>query len=152
VGAIQITTTLEPFGPATALILTDEQVAALGGGKRAPVRVTIENRSARMRLAVMGGQNCIGISKANRAALGVEIGDTVMAVIELDEAPREVELPSELVEALAADPPARRRFEALAFTHRREYAQWVAEAKRLETRQRRAAETLRRVRSGQTRS
>jgi len=75
-----------------------------------------------------------------------------MAVIELDEAPREVELPSELVEALAADPPARRRFEALAFTHRREYAQWVAEAKRLETRQRRAAETLRRVRSGQTRS
>ncbi|MEI2641462.1 MAG: YdeI/OmpD-associated family protein [Candidatus Nanopelagicales bacterium] len=100
----------------------------------------------------MGGQNCIGISKANRAALGVEIGDTVIALIELDEAPREVELPPELKEALAADPQAGRSFEALAFTHRREYAQWVAEAKRPETRQRRVAETLRRVRSSQTRS
>ncbi len=147
-----MTTTLEPFGPATALILTDEQLEELGGGKRAPVRVTIEGRSARLRLAVMGGQNCIGISKANRAALGVEIGDTVSTLIELDEEPREVEMPPALVEALAADPQARRSFEALAFTHRKEYAQWVAEAKRDETRQRRIAETLRRVRAGQTRS
>ncbi|HHU11157.1 MAG TPA: 2-isopropylmalate synthase, partial [Intrasporangiaceae bacterium] len=30
-GALEITTTLEPFGPATAIILTDEQVADLGG-------------------------------------------------------------------------------------------------------------------------
>ncbi len=147
-----MTTTLEPFGPATALILTDEQVEELGGGKRAPVRMTIGNRSARMRLAVMGGQNCIGISKANRAALGVEIGDTVSTLIELDEEPREVAMPPALVEALSADPQARRSFEALAFTHRKEYAQWVAEAKRDETRQRRIAETLRRVRAGQTRS
>jgi len=147
VGALQITATLDPFGPATALILNDEQVAELGGGRRAPVRVSIGDRSARMRLAVMGGQNCIGISKANRAALGVEIGDTVSALIELDEAPREVEMPTALSEALAADPQARRSFEALAFTHRKEYAQWVADAKRDETRQRRVAETLRRIRS-----
>ncbi len=146
-GALQITATLDPFGPATALILNDEQVAELGGGRRAPVRVSIGDRSARMRLAVMGGQNCIGISKANRAALGVEIGDTVSALIELDEAPREVEMPTALSEALAADPQARRSFEALAFTHRKEYAQWVADAKRDETRQRRVAETLRRIRS-----
>ena len=38
---LQISTVLEPVGPATALELTDAQVAELGGGKRAPVRVTI---------------------------------------------------------------------------------------------------------------
>lgn len=151
-GAVQITTTLEPYGPATAIRLTDEQVEELGGGKRAAVQVRIGEECARLRLAVMGGENCIGISKANRAALGVEIGDTVTALIELDEAPREVELPTELVEALAADPEVRQRFEALAFSHRKEFARWVGEAKREQTRQRRVAETLRMVRSGQTRT
>lgn len=150
--AVEISTALEPFGPATALFLSDEQVEELGGGKRAPVRVTIEGRSARLRLAVMDGRNCIGISKANRAALGVDLGDTVTAVIELDEAPREVELLPELVEALGTDSEAKARFEALAFTHRKEFARWVSEAKRAETKERRVAETLRMVRSGQTRS
>lgn len=133
-------------------MLTDEQVEQLGGGKRAAVRVGIGDRSARLRLAVMGGENCIGISKANRDALGVQIGDTVDAVVELDDAPREVELPQELVEALAGDAEVTERFEALAYSHRKEFARWVGEAKREETRQRRVAETLRMVRSGQTRT
>lgn len=150
--SLQITTTLEPSGPATAIILTDEQVDELGGGKRAAVRVRIGDRSARLRLAVMGGENCIGISKASRAALGVEIGDTVTAHVELDEAPREVELPPELVEALAVDPETKAKFEALAFSHRKEFARWVGEAKREETKARRVAETIRMVHSGQTRS
>ena len=118
-GDLTITTTLEPFGPATAIILTDDQVAALGAGKRAPVRVTIDGHSARLRLAVMGGQNCVGISKANRAELGVDIGDTVTALIEVDDTPREVEVPAALAEALAADPVAAQAFEKLAFTHRK---------------------------------
>lgn len=67
--------------PTTAIELGDDQVATLGGGKRAAVLVTIGERSARLRLAVMGGQNLIGISKANRAALGVEIGDEIEASI-----------------------------------------------------------------------
>ena len=38
---LQISTVLRPVGPATALELTDAQVAELGGGRRAAVRVTI---------------------------------------------------------------------------------------------------------------
>ncbi|MDP9269975.1 MAG: YdeI/OmpD-associated family protein [Chloroflexota bacterium] len=37
-------------------------------------------------------------------------------------------------------------FERLSFSHRREYATWVAEAKRPETRARRVDETVRRLR------
>lgn len=147
-GDLTITTTLEPFGPATAIILTDDQVAALG----APVRVTIDGHSARLRLAVMGGQNCVGISKANRAELGVDIGDTVTALIEVDDTPREVEVPAALAEALAADPVAAQAFEKLAFTHRKEYAVWVAEAKREETRERRVGQALEMLKAGKTRS
>lgn len=150
-GDLTITTTLEPFGPATAIILTDEQVAELGGGKRAPLLVTIDGRSARLRLAVMGGVNCVGISKANRADLGVDIGDQVTAHVALDVAPREVDVPPELAAALSADPVAAQAFEKLAFTHRKEYAVWVAGAKRDETRDRRVNQAIEMLRAGKTR-
>ncbi|MDO5502504.1 MAG: YdeI/OmpD-associated family protein [Actinomycetia bacterium] len=150
--ALEKTVTLEPFGPATAIILTDEEVADLGGGRRAPVRVTVDGHTVRMRVAVMGGLNCIGISKANRAELGVQIGDEITALIELDETPREVEVPADLAVALGQDPEAARAFAGLAFTHRKEFAQWVGDAKREDTRTRRVAQTLEMLRSGQTRS
>ncbi|MBK9723569.1 MAG: YdeI/OmpD-associated family protein [Candidatus Lutibacillus vidarii] len=143
---------LDPFGPAAAIVLSDDEVAALGGGKRAAVRVTIDGRSARLRLAVMGGQNVIGLSKAARAELGVETGAEVTAQIALDEAPREVEVPEELAVALAGDPEAGAAYQRLAFTHRKEYAVWVAEAKRPQTRTRRVEQALAMLKDGRTRS
>ncbi|MFC8681676.1 YdeI/OmpD-associated family protein [Microbacterium ureisolvens] len=135
---LQIRTVLEPFGPATAIELTDDQVAELGGGKRAAVVVGIGGRTARVRLAVMDGRNVIGLSKAVRAQLGVDIGDEVEATVDLDTAEREVEVPAELASALAAA-GARAAFDALSFSRRKELARGVAEAKRPETRERRVA-------------
>lgn len=129
---------LKPQGPATAIVLTDAQVEALGGGKRAAVIVTIGKKTARLRLAVMGGQNMIGISKANRAELGVEIGDTVDATIELDTAARTVELPDDAAKALAKA-KLRTKFDALAFTHQKEHVRAITEAKKPETRTKRIA-------------
>jgi hypothetical protein len=140
--ALQIHTVLEPVGPATAIELTDDQVVELGGGKRPPVRVTIGDRTARLRLAVMGGRNLIGLSKAARVELAVEIGDEITATIELDAAERVVEVPPDLAAALAAEPPLRTAFEALSFTHRKEHVRAITEAKRPETRARRVAATL----------
>ena len=139
---LHIHTTLEPHGPATAIELSDAQVEQLGGGKRAAVLVTIGERSARLRLAVMGGANLIGISKANRAALGVEIGDEIDADIELDHAPREIEVPADLAEALGSVHGAREAFEKLPYTHRKEHVQAILEAKKPETRARRISATL----------
>ncbi|WP_290058259.1 YdeI/OmpD-associated family protein [Amycolatopsis solani] len=56
------------------------------------------------------------------------------------------EVPGELAAALAADPDAAAAFEALPPSHRREYAQWVAEAKKPETRVSRAGKTVARLR------
>ncbi|MCD6640585.1 MAG: YdeI/OmpD-associated family protein [Nocardioides sp.] len=152
-GALHLSrATLEPFGPAGAFLLGDDQVAELGGGRRAAVVVTVGDASVRVRLSVMGGENCIGLSKANRAALGVEVGDVVDAVVSLDEEPREVDVPPELAAVLAAEPEARARYDALAYTHRKEFATWVAEARRQATRDRRAAQTLDMLREGRTRS
>jgi uncharacterized protein YdeI (YjbR/CyaY-like superfamily) len=133
---LQIRTVLAPMGPATAIELTDAQVAELGGGKRAAVVVGIGGRTARVRLAVMDGRNLIGLSKAVRAGLGVEIGDEVDATVELDIAEREVDMPTDLAAALDAA-GTRAAFDALSFSRRKELARGVAEAKRPETRERR---------------
>ncbi|UOQ61160.1 YdeI/OmpD-associated family protein [Leucobacter rhizosphaerae] len=145
--ALHLETTLLAQGPATAIELTDDQVAALGGGTRAAVIVTIGGRTARLRLGVMGGKNLIGLSKASRAELGVEIGDTVSADIELDSAPREIQVPEDLAAALDADPRVRAAFDALAPSHRKEHVRAVVEAKRSETRARRIASTVETVRA-----
>jgi uncharacterized protein YdeI (YjbR/CyaY-like superfamily) len=57
----------------------------------------------------------------------------------------EPDLPRELVAALTAAPDARERFDELAPSHRREYVRWVAEARREDTRERRAAQTVMRL-------
>lgn len=137
--ALHIHTVLAPFGPATAIDLTDAQVEELGGGKRAAVVVDIGGRTARVRLGVMDGRNVIGLSKAVRAQLGVDIGDEVDATISLDTAEREVDVPSDLAAALDAAAGVRAAFEALSYSRRKELARGVAEAKRPETRERRIA-------------
>ena len=142
---LRVETTLPANGPATAIELTDAQVEALGGGKRAAVVVTIDGNSARLRLGVMGGKNLIGMSKAARAELGVEIGDTVSADIDLDTAAREIEVPADLAAALDADPRVRAAFDALAPSHRKEHVRAVVEAKQAATRERRIAAAVAKI-------
>ncbi len=139
--SLQLRTTLRPRGPAAAVVLTDEQVEQLGGGLRAPVRVTIGDRSVTARLGRMGGENLVGLSKAARASLGVEIEDEVDVEIVLDEAPREVEVPTTLAEAIDAA-GLRSAWDALAPSRRKEHARSVAEAKQDATRERRVAKIL----------
>lgn len=55
------------------------------------------------------------------------------------------EIPPELLAALEGNPPARALFERMPPSHRREYAQHVAEAKKEETRRRRAQAAITRI-------
>jgi hypothetical protein len=134
-------------------VLDDESVAAVGeGAKRFPVVATVNGYTWRTTVARMRGEFLVGLSRAVREEAGVEAGDTVEVSLELDTAPREVAVPQALVDALAADSEARAAFERLAYTHRKEYARWIDEAKREETRERRVAKALEMLRQGKTRS
>ena len=121
---------------------------ALWGEARPPVAGTVNGVPFRSRLAVYGGKTILGLTNAFRAQAGIVPGDEVEVVIDRDDAPREVEVPPELAAALAADATAAAAFDALSFTHRREYAEWIAEAKREETRARRAARAVEMLRDG----
>jgi hypothetical protein len=148
-----LTTTLVSRGPAAAVVLDDEQVAVVGeGAKRFPVVATVNGHTWRTSVARMGGEFLVGLNRAVRQEAGVEAGDTVDVELALDTAPREVEVPQALADALAADDEAREAFDRLAYTHRKEYARWIEEAKRDETRRRRLAQALEMLRQGKTRS
>jgi uncharacterized protein YdeI (YjbR/CyaY-like superfamily) len=149
---LRMKATLEPRGPAGAFLLTDEQVTVVGGGRKAfPVRVSINGRTLSLRLARMGGENMIGLSKAARAEADVELGSSYEVEIALDEGERVVEVPDDLTAALAADPKAQSAFGALSYTHRKEFVRWVEEAKKEETRAQRVGKTVEMIRAGRTR-
>ena len=151
-GSIKFTTTLEPRGPAAAIVLDDDQVAAVGeGAKRFPVVATVNGHTWRTTVTRMRGEFLVGLNREVRQSAGAEAGDEVTVELELDMAPREVEVPKPLADALAGDAEARAAFERLSYTHRKEYARWIAEAKKDETRERRVAQAVEMVRAGKTR-
>ena len=147
-GAIRLTTTLQKRGPAAAVVLDDEQAREIGeGAKRFPVAATINGYTWRTTVVRMGGEFLLGMNKEVRAGARAEAGDTVEVAIELDTAPREVEIPEALASALANAPEAMTAFEALSFTRRKEYARAVEDAKKPETRDRRVAQTIEKLRA-----
>ena len=152
-GAIRLSAALVSRGPAAAVVLDDEQVAQVGeGAKRFPVVATVNDCTWRTTIMRMRGEFLLGLNRAVREEAGVEAGDTVDVKLELDTAPREVEVPEPLAKALAADPDARAGFDRLSYTHRKEYARWIDEAKREETRERRVAQAREMLRQGKARS
>jgi hypothetical protein len=141
------TTVLLGGKTATGLPVPAEVVEALDAGRQPKVHVTIGGHTYRSTVAVRGGQFLIPLSAENRTAAGVAAGDEVEVELTLDTAPREVEVPADLAEALAADPAARKVFDGLPFTHRKEYVRWIEEAKKPETRVNRVAKTLEKLRA-----
>lgn len=117
-------------------------IEELGGGGRIKVKATFDGISYRGSIVRMGGESILGLLKDIREALGKSPGDEILVTVELDLEERDVEIPPELEELLGASPEARRAFDALSYSHRREHAMHVAGAKKPETRQRRAAKTI----------
>jgi hypothetical protein len=123
-------------------------VPAVFGKARAPVRGTINGHPFRSTVAVYGGRSYLPVNRALRQAAGVAAGDAVVIELEADDRPRTVDPPPDLAAALAADPGARAAFDGLSFTHQREYAQWVAEAKRQATRRPPVEQAVQMLRDG----
>jgi hypothetical protein len=136
VASARFETTIGSEGSGT-FIAVPLDVPEVFGRVRAPVLVTVNGHAWRSTVMRYGERYCLPLAKANRDAAGVAAGDTVSVTLESDDAPRTVEIPDDLAAALDAAPGARAAFDARSFSHRREWVEWVSEAKRAETRERR---------------
>lgn len=121
---------------ATGLEVPEKIIAALGPGKKHKVTVGINGHTYRSTVAVYSGRYFLPLAKEHRDAAGVKANDKVEVMLELDTAPREVEVPKDFAAALKKAGLAK-DFAALAFTHRKEHVRAIEEAKAPETRLRR---------------
>ncbi len=119
------------------------------GSKRVPVCATIDGEPYRGTLVRMGGDcHMLIVLKEIRQRIGKQPGDEVEVMVQEDREPRVVEVPAELREALRSNPKAQSFFDALSYTHQREYVRWIAEAKREQTRANRITRTVEMLTSG----
>ena len=120
---------------------------SLGAGKRPPVRVTINGHTYRTSVGSMGGRFLVSCSVENRQAAGVAAGETVDVEVELDDQPREVDLPKDFVQALEPEPAARLFFDGLSYSERRWFVLGIEGAKTAETRHRRIVAAVGRLKA-----
>ena len=128
-------------------IVFDFDVRAVFGKVRFPAKVTIDGVVLRTTIFHMGGEYCVVVRREIREAVGKGEGDRVHVVVEQDTEERTVAAPPAFVAALRKA-GLRERFGALSYTHRKEYVQWIAEAKREETRARRLAKAVALLKAG----
>ena len=117
------------------------------GKVRAPVKVTVNGYTFRTTIAAMGGPPCVGIRTSYLAEAGLQGGEKIHVRVALDDEPRVVTPPADLVKALKAAPAAWDRWRELSYTHQREHAEAVEGAKKPETRARRVAKAVEMVRA-----
>lgn len=134
---------------ATGIRVPEEIVEALGGGNRPRVRVTLAGYGYQTTVGRMRGEFLFPVSAALREQAGVAAGEEVEVGIELDTAPRELEIPAELAAALDGNATAREAFERLSYSNKKRHALAVEGAKTEETRQRRLAKILDELRTQQ---
>jgi hypothetical protein len=136
------TTVLQAAGlKATGLPVPDDVITSLGTSKKPAVVVQIGDYSYRSSVGSRGGGYLVPLSAEHRTALGLAAGDEVEVTLELDLAPRTVEVPDDLSTALTAA-GARSAFDALSPSKQKAIVDQVESAKTEETRTRRIATSV----------
>jgi len=123
-------------GNHASLEIPDENLAEIGGNKRAPLKITINGYTYQSTATGVGGKCMVVFPMRDREAAGVKAGDLVTVVLELDDGYRQVDVPAALREALAANNLGE-AFHNLTYSKRKEFARQVSDAKAEATRVRR---------------
>jgi Bacteriocin-protection, YdeI or OmpD-Associated/Domain of unknown function (DUF1905) len=118
------------------------------GKSRIPVTGTINGFKFRTTVCPMRGEYFVCVNRHLREGGNCGVGDTVKIVMEPDTAPRIVEAPPDLKKALKTNPAAQSAWDGYSYTHHKEFAQWITEAKRPETRARRLEKAVEMLAAG----
>jgi hypothetical protein len=129
------TWTYAPVPPEVELLLGERGLIKVKG--------TVNGVPVQSSLMPQGdGSHYIVINKSIREKAGVKAGDPVKLELELDATERQIEIPDDLKQLLDKNPPASLAFNALSYSHRKEYVDYINAAKRADTHSRRLEKIL----------
>ena len=135
-------------GTGTFVVVPRRLNVELGLKGRPKIQAMIAGHPYRGSLMPMGdGTYCLGVLKSIQQAAGVKRGDTITVELELDTAPRTVDVPQDLAQLLAKDRKAQAAWVKLSYTNKKEIARSLEEAKQPATRERRLDAALQRLRA-----
>jgi hypothetical protein len=141
-------TTIIQEGNNTGIEVPEDAIEKLASGKRVPVKITLNGFSYRSTITVMGGRYLIPLSAERRTSANVKGGDKLQITLELDTAPREVEIPAEFKKALDKEKKALAFFDSLSYSGKLKYVLPIGQAKTEETRQRRIEKAISDLKAG----
>jgi hypothetical protein len=137
------TTLLASGGNNVGIVVPEDVVAAFDRGRRVPVVVTIDGGyQYRSTIASMNGRSLISFNAETRKATGRGAGDEVDVRLDVDDAPRVVEVPDDLAAELARDDAAKAAWDELSYSRQRAHAESITGAKAAATRAKRVAKVL----------
>jgi hypothetical protein len=145
------TTLLQNSKTATGFQVPDDVMSGLAAGKAPKVLATINGHTWRTSVATVNGGPMVGVNADVRAATGVRGGDEIEVDLQLDTAPRTIDVPADLAAALDAEPAARRTFDGLSYSNQRFWVEPIDGAKSDDTRQRRIEKAVSTLREGRPR-
>jgi Bacteriocin-protection, YdeI or OmpD-Associated/Domain of unknown function (DUF1905) len=136
----------DPTGAGTFVLVPRAIEKKLGLKGRPKIQAVIAGHPYRGSLMPTPEGFCLGVLKAIQQSAGVSRGDRITVELEIDTAPRVIEPSADLARALAKDKKAATAWEKLSYTNKREIAMSLEEAKKPETRARRLAAAVERLR------
>ena len=142
------TTLLAAGKTATGIEVPASVVQSFGSSKRPAVKITINGYGYRSTVAVMAGKFMLPVSAEHRAGAKIAAGETVDVTLELDAAPRVLEVPQDFLDVLAVDAAAKTFFESLSYSNKRRFVLSIEAAKSAETRARRVTKSVETLRAG----
>ncbi|MBC7447903.1 MAG: DUF1905 domain-containing protein [Hymenobacteraceae bacterium] len=124
---------------------------AYGTRGQLKVRVTIDGFPYQSALfPISDGTHGLVVPRTIRNSIEKTWGHTVRVQLARDNAPRVVEVPADLADALLLA-GAREKFANLSYSHQREYVRWVEATKKDDTRRKRVVEAAEMVAAGRKR-
>ncbi len=124
----------------------EDVVTALGGGHHPKVAVTLNGYTYRSSIAKMGDGFWIPANKTRRAEGKLDVDVPYEIEIELDTAPRTVDVPEELTAHFGIDPAAKAAWEAMSYSTQLRAVTPILNAKKPETRQRNVEKVIAQLR------
>lgn len=90
----------------------------------------------------------LGLAQDIRKQLGKTFGDEVSVRLTEDKEERTVDIADDIALVFNENPDAKKLFDAMSYTHRKEYIRWIEEAKKPETRENRKIKMIEMILSG----